>query len=89
MPPNFWVPSPTFRGKWAMIWSATITETAIVISAWRSSWPWFQRRNACCMTKPTTAMHGAATSSGTSHSQVFTSLDWSEKPWPVMPCCTS
>ena len=72
-----------------MIWSATITETAIVISACRSSWPWFQRRNACCMTKPMIAMHGAATSSGTSHSQVFTWLDWSENPWPVMPCCTS
>ena len=32
------------RGKWAMIWSATITEIAIVISAWRRSCPWFQRR---------------------------------------------
>ena len=73
LPPNR-CPWETVRGKWAMIWSAMITETAIVISAWRSSWPWFQRRNACCMKNPTTAMQGAATRSGTSHSQVFTSL---------------
>ena len=30
-------------------------ETAIVISAWRSSWPWFQRRSVCCITSPTAA----------------------------------
>ena len=31
--------------KWASIWSARMIEIAIVISAWRSSCPWFQRRN--------------------------------------------
>ena len=72
-----------------MIWSATITETAIVISAWRSSWPCVQRRNACWTTSPTTMMQGAATRSGTSHSQVLTSLELSEKPCPVIPCWTS
>ena len=71
-----------------MIWSAMITEMAIVISACRSSWPWFQRRNACWTTSPTTAMHGAATTSGMSHSQVFTSLE-SEKPCPVIACWIS
>ena len=35
-----------------MTWSATITETAIVISAWRSSWPWFQRSSTCCIASP-------------------------------------
>ena len=34
-------------------------------------------------------MHGAATRSGTSHSQVLTSLPFSEKPCPVIPCWTS
>ena len=28
---------------------------AIVISAWRRSWPWFQRRKSCCMSRPTPA----------------------------------
>ena len=52
-----------------MIWSARITETAIVISACRRSWPWFQRRSSCCTPRPTTAMTPMATSSGTTHSQ--------------------
>ena len=39
--------------KWASIWSAMITETAIVMSAWRRSWPWFQRRKACWISTPT------------------------------------
>ena len=38
--------------KWASAWSATMTEIAIVISACRSSWPWFQRRKSCCMSEP-------------------------------------
>ena len=72
-----------------MIWSATITEIPIVISACCSSWPWFQRRNACCVSRPTTAMQGAATSSGTIHSQVLTSEVGIEKPCPVMLCWIS
>ena len=63
-----------------MIWSAMITEIAIVISACRSSCPWFQRRNACCVTKPTTAMLGTATNNGTSQSQVLTSALGIENP---------
>ena len=55
-------------GKWAITWSATITETAIVISAWRRSWPWFQRSNSCWTTSPTTATIAAATSTGSTHS---------------------
>ena len=38
--------------KWASIWSARMIEIAIVISAWRSSWPWFQRRKTCCISEP-------------------------------------
>ena len=38
-----------------MTWSATITEIAIVISAWRSSWPWFQRSSTCCIASPRSA----------------------------------
>ena len=38
--------------KWASIWSARMIEIAIVISAWRRSWPWFQRRKTCCMHEP-------------------------------------
>jgi hypothetical protein len=34
-------------------------------------------------------MHGAATTSGTIHSHVFTSLESSEKPWPVIACWIS
>ena len=51
--------------KAASIWSAKITDSAIVISAWRRSWPWFQRRNTCWMTTPTTPMISVASSSGT------------------------
>ena len=50
----------------ASIWSAKITESAIVISAWRRSWPWFQRRNTCWMTTPITPMIAVASSSGMS-----------------------
>ena len=46
-------------------WSATITESAIVISAWRSSWPWFQRRSSCCIASPSRPATSAATSSTT------------------------
>ena len=35
--------------KAASIWSARITDSAMVISAWRRSCPWFQRRNTCWM----------------------------------------
>ena len=52
--------------KAASIWSAKITESAIVISAWRRSWPWFQRRNTCWMTTPMIPMMAVASSSGTS-----------------------
>ena len=48
----------------ASIWSARITESAIVISAWRRSCPWFQRRKTCCMITPITPMIAVARSSG-------------------------
>jgi hypothetical protein len=80
LPPNFCATVEVARGKWAMIWSAMITEIAIVIRAWRSSWPWFQRRKPCCVIKPTTAMQGAATRSGRTHSHVFTSEVGIAKP---------
>ena len=73
LPPYFCVPSGTVRGKCAITWSATITETAIVMSAWRRSWPWFQRSRSCCTASPNTAMHAIATSHGTTHSSVLTS----------------
>ena len=44
-----------------------ITEIAIVISAWRRSWPWFQRRKSCWMTTPSTPITRQASTSGTSH----------------------
>ena len=50
--------------KWASIWSARMIEIAIVISAWRSSWPCFQRRKTCCMISPAPAMIAVATISG-------------------------
>ena len=53
--------------KWASIWSARMIEIAIVISAWRRSWPWFQRRNTCCMTRPITATAAAPTRTGRTH----------------------
>ena len=49
----------------ASIWSAKITDSAIVISAWRRSWPWFQRRKTCWISTPMTPMIGVASSSGT------------------------
>ena len=72
-----------------MIWSAMITAIAIVISACRSSSPWFQRRNACWVTKPTRAIQGTTTTSGTSQSQVLTSELGIENPWPVIVCWIS
>ena len=49
----------------ASIWSARITESAIVISAWRRSCPWFQRRKTCWISTPITPMIAVASSSGT------------------------
>ena len=88
-PPNGFVPSGTCRGKWAITWSATITETAIVISACRRSWPWFQRRRTCWTASPKSAIAPIATSRGTTHSKVLTSLGCTEKPWPVIDCWIS
>ena len=48
----------------ASIWSAKITESAIVISAWRRSCPWFQRRKTCWMTTPMMPMRAVARRSG-------------------------
>ena len=59
--------------KWARIWSAMITEIAIVISACRSSCPWFQRRNTCCTTRPTRPIARRRDERGKTHSHVFTS----------------
>ena len=42
---------------WTTIWSATITDSAIVISAWRRSWPWFQRRKQLLHGEPEQAGH--------------------------------
>ena len=72
-----------------MTWSATITDTAIVMSAWRRSWPWFQRSRSCWTASPNTAMHAIATSHGTTHSSVFTSCPDRKNPEPVIRCCTS
>ncbi len=49
----------------ASIWSAMITLSAIVISAWRRSWPWFQRRKICCSATPSRPISSVATISGT------------------------
>ena len=46
---------------------------AMVISAWRSSWPWFQRRNTSNITRPTIAATAAPTSKGTIHDNMSTS----------------
>ena len=43
--------------KCAITWSAMMIEIAIVISAWRSSWPWFQRRKTCWTIRPTSTDH--------------------------------
>jgi hypothetical protein len=49
----------------ASIWSAKMTDSAIVISAWRRSWPWFQRRKTCWSSTPSTPMMTSASRSGT------------------------
>ena len=54
--------------KWASAWSAMMTESAIVISAWRSSCPWFQRRKNCCIRSPRTPIASDAATSGTTQS---------------------
>ena len=59
-----------------MTWSATITETAIVISAWRSSWPWFQRSSTCCIASPSSPATIAAMKSTTNQ---LSRLTWSEE----------
>ena len=41
--------------------------TAIVISAWRRSCPWFQRRNSWCMTRPTSPLTTIASSAASHH----------------------
>ena len=48
--------------------SATMIEKAIVISAWRSSWPWFQRSSDCCMPRPMTPTMSPPMRSGKTHS---------------------
>ena len=58
--------------KWASIWSARMIAIAIVISAWRSSWPWFQRRNACCIPRPTAPTSSAPMSVGSTQLRRFT-----------------
>ena len=50
----------------ASIWSAMITLSAIVISAWRRSCPWFQRRKICWSATPRNPIASVATTSGTS-----------------------
>ena len=40
-------------------------DRAMVISAWRRSWPWFQRRKTCWMSTPSTAMMPVEIRSGT------------------------
>ena len=54
-------------------WSATITEIAIVISAWRNSWPWFQRSSTCCIASPRRPATTAATNRTTNQ---LTTLTW-------------
>ena len=70
----------------ASIWSAKITDSAIVISAWRRSWPWFQRRNTCWITTPITPMIAVASSNGTiqpSSEYVVSLSPVSERPSPL------
>ena len=50
--------------KCASIWSARMIAIAIVISAWRSSCPWFQRRKTCCIDRPTSPTRSEATIAG-------------------------
>ena len=80
LPPNLGAPGGTVRGKCAITWSATITEMAIVISACRRSWPWFQRSISCCMPSPKSAMQPTVTSSGSTHSHVEVWNGCVEKP---------
>ena len=72
--------------KMPSIWSARITEIAIVISACRSSCPWFQRRKTCWMRSPSSPIASAASSTGTSQptSLYVASLD-AEKPISSSP----
>ena len=53
--------------KWASIWSARISDTAMVISACRRSWPWFQRRKSWCMTRPTRPLAPIARAAASHH----------------------
>ena len=69
--------------KAASIWSAMITDSAIVISAWRRSWPWFQRRKICWMSTPMTPMITVARTSGTN--QPAKPYSASEAPLSEMP----
>ena len=65
------VPPPV----WTTTWSATITEIAIVISAWRSSWPWFQRSSSCCIASPSRPATTAAMSRTTNQLITLTCVD--------------
>ncbi len=62
---------------------------ARVISAWRNSCPWFQRRNTSNMNSPTTAAIAAPTSSGTIHDSMSTSSGVMLRSLPTIRCCTS
>ena len=90
-----WVTAPghTTRSasppKWASIWSARITDTAIVISAWRRSSPWFQRRRSWWMTTPARAAIDAPASSGTIQSNRPTSEASMLRDLPTIDCWSS
>jgi hypothetical protein len=63
-----------------------MTLSAIVISAWRRSWPWFQRRKTCCMATPMTPMISVASTSGMNHEKTLYSASdapLSESPRPL------
>ena len=47
-------------------------EIAIVISACRRSWPWFQRRKSCCIDSPMPATTSVPTTAGTIQCVRFT-----------------
>ena len=70
--------------KWASAWSAMITEIAIVISAWRSSWPWFQRRKTCCITSPMTPTRERCDDEGMTQSPTPAS-ELRRRMWPLPP----
>ena len=64
-----------------------MTLSAIVISAWRRSWPWFQRRKICCMATPMTPMISVASTSGMNQAKTLYSasdLPLSESPRPEL-----